>query len=309
MADIIADPSSSESIEIISSIASTSEMTTDCAASFTEEEPLMQISEMELNEEIEEFLFEFDDVGCCLDENGHDRRNSINNDIHMERYDDTTEEFFIDNDDENTIEEYVTDDDNDSVGYVYNQDEYEEDDVDDVRILQKGEKFLVYLAVPVLISQLLMLFILISSANASKSLPIIHVHIHEFRHDYYFNNPISTLGSQKASETAGHGFVYYLFNPFAIVFDSKYFIRAVSWISAKAADPECLLGQSLRWFETVRARASGLLEREVSTALEMRNSWNKAVFNQVCRLAESPAYQRTISTISKWSTSIKNYFN
>jgi hypothetical protein len=190
-------------------------------------------------------------------------------------------------------------------------DDEEQKFIDELRI---GQGYLLCLAVPVLLSQILMLLILTSTTSNAKSSIIVRpigqiqaIHYHHYHH--------------YEQKNSGNGFVYVLFNPFGAIYNSRAFKITAAWISKEyhkqVNDPSSFVSQLSHYIalylNSVKNRLLKLngviklgLDNEIGKALRIRDSWNRAVYDKICKIASTPQYQRTVSTISNWAAAIKN---
>lgn len=173
-----------------------------------------------------------------------------------------------------------------------------------VEALKNGQRFLIYLAVPVLLSQLFMLVILSNSSVTSSvivatpQIQAVHYHHHHFY--YYKVAQENTRNSNK--ESASKRFFYIFFNPFAAIYNSKYFKQSAEWIS--------------RYFEGIKERMmklNGIIRHNldedfIGKALRTRDNWNRAVYDKIYEIAATPQYQRAVGKVSKWASSLKKHF-
>jgi hypothetical protein len=192
-------------------------------------------------------------------------------------------------------------------------DDEEQKFIDELRI---GQGYLLCLAVPVLLSQILMLLILTSTTSNAKSSIIVRpigqiqaIHYHHYHH------------YEQKNKNSGNGFVYVLFNPFGAIYNSRAFKITAAWISKEyhkqVNDPSSFVSQLSHYvalyLNSVKNRLLKLngviklgLDNEIGKALRIRDSWNRAVYDKIYKIASTPQYQRTVSTISKWAAAIKN---
>lgn len=175
-----------------------------------------------------------------------------------------------------------------------------EDERETIEKLKKGQIFLVYLTVPVLISQLLMLIILANSgaqANQNQLIPVMNInHRH---HHYNYNFYVFEERSQSSSK---RGFFYIFFNPIGALLNSRYFVWICDEYKRQCSDPNSLISKLQGAFGSVRKG----IEAELGNALKIRDNWNKAVYEKIYKVAASPKYQRAVSTISKWTGALKD---
>ena len=187
--------------------------------------------------------------------------------------------------------------------------------------LMTGQRLLLCLAVPVLLSQILMLIILSSSSANVKSNslivkpigPIRSVHYyHHHYHHYYYHEP---------KKETNNGFAYVFFNPFGAIYNSRYFKTTSAWISREyrkqLQDPSSFISQlshyTTLYINNIKSRVLKLndvmksgLENEIGKALRIRDNWNRAVYDKIYKITSTPQYQRVVSTASKWATAIKD---
>lgn len=185
--------------------------------------------------------------------------------------------------------------------------------------LRTGQGFLLCLAVPVLLSQILMLLILSSTTSDAKSSiivrPIGHIqtiHYHHHHHHYYYHEDKKPSNSR---------FAYVFFNPFGAICNNRYFKTTFAWISKEYQnqlnDPSSLISQLSHYIalylNSIKSRVLKLndvmrsgLDNEIGKALRVRDNWNRAVYDKIYKIASKPQYQRVVSTVSKWASAIKD---
>lgn len=188
-------------------------------------------------------------------------------------------------------------------------DEMEEEVV--VRRLRKGQKFLVYLAVPVLISHLLMLILLSSGGDAAArdvkpgQLIVIHQNHHHHTHCHYYI-------FESGDESTMSKFFYVLFSPFEALSNTRCFKQSTEWIHAEykkhCSNPDSLLARFNRLLMKVNAYMLNGIESEIGNVLRVRDQWNRIIYDKIYKMAESPRYQRVVSNVSKWASSLKKHF-
>lgn len=187
---------------------------------------------------------------------------------------------------------------------AFEDSEEEEDERNEMRKLEQGQRLLAYLAVPVLISQLLMMIILANTVNNSTSNELIPVSVVHHYHHYYHSH-VYIIEDDHNKEKS---FLYVFFNPFTVLLNSKYFKQASSWISHEYKKHCCTNAGGGLWSlfqEKFGALCKGI-ETEIGTALRVRDNLNRAVYNKVYKIAASPQYQRAVSTVSKWASTLKD---
>ena len=185
--------------------------------------------------------------------------------------------------------------------------------------LRTGQGFLLCLAVPVLISQILMLLILTSTTSNAKSniivSPIGQIQAIHHHHYYYYHHHYEPKGKSE------NGFAYVFFNPLGAIYNSRYFKITAAWISKEYRkqlnDPSSFISQLSHYISlylnSIKSRVLKLnnvmksgLDNEIGKALRIRDKWNRAVFDKIYKIASTPQYQRVVSTVSKWASAIKD---
>lgn len=185
------------------------------------------------------------------------------------------------------------------------------DDDEVINELRSGQRFLLCLAVPVLLSQLLMLLILSSSngSNAKSSVilhPITSIKTIHYHHHYYYD---------QQEEKPKKGFMYIFFNPFAAIYNCRYFKITSEWVAKEYRkqinDPNSFISHISNYvrlyLNSIKTRVLKLnnvmksgLENEIGKALRIRDNWNRAVYNKIYEITSTPQYQRAVSTLKKW---------
>ena len=182
--------------------------------------------------------------------------------------------------------------------------------------LRTGQGFLLCLAVPVLISQILMLLILTSTTSNAKSNIIVRpigqiqaIHYHHYHHHY------------EPKGKSENGFAYVFFNPLGAIYNSRYFKITAAWISKEYRkqlnDPSSFISQLSHYISlylnSIKSRVLKLnnvmksgLDNEIGKALRIRDNWNRAVYDKIYKIASTPQYQSVVSNVSKWASAIKD---
>lgn len=184
--------------------------------------------------------------------------------------------------------------------------------------LRSGQGLLLCLAVPVLLSQIIMLLILTSTTSNAKTSIILrpadqirtihyHHYYHHHHHHYYYDPKKETRD----------GLAYVFFNPFGAICNSRYFKLSTAWISKEYRkqlnDPSSLVSTLSHYLslylEGIKSRVlklNNVMDSEIGKALRVRDTWNRAVYDKIYKIASSPQYQRAVSTISRWAAAIKD---
>ena len=208
----------------------------------------------------------------------------------------------------------------------------EEEDILNEHFEESSDKdmqsFFTYLTVPVMLSQLLMLLIIttaLSKSNVngnSASLPIIrpnfyaihnhhHHHHHHYHHYYYYSESKNSDGSFTKR------FLHIFFNPFSVIANSKFYKQSADWFKEQANDPNSLIGQFFKYlqyyiagiqsqFNKLTDTVRSGIDKEIGNALKIRDTWNKAIYDKIYKVAASPQYKKAVATVSKWASSIKD---
>lgn len=200
-------------------------------------------------------------------------------------------------------------------GEVNFEDQDDAEDTEEMIIneLRTGQGFLLCLAVPVLLSQILMLLILTSTTSNAKSNIIVRPigQIQSIHYHHYY----------EPKGESGNGFAYILFNPFGAIYNCRYFKITAAWISKEYRkqlnDPSSFISKLSHYIsvylDSCKSRVLKLnnmiklgLDNEIGEALRIRDNWNRAVYDKIYKIASTPQYQHVVSTVSKWASAIKD---
>ena len=193
----------------------------------------------------------------------------------------------------------------------FDNDDGSEAECEKDKAVPETQRLLAYFVVPILISQL---FMLIAFSNIgtgridarSSVIPVTvhhhhyyhidHVHQHKKYCRFYFFESGEKGGQNNQSKFKG--FLYILFNPLDAFLSSKYFLWIRVEFKKHASIPDGFLCKIGKLTGYVRKE----IESEIGNALRIRDNWNRAVYKQIYKLAESPQYQRVV----KWIGTIKD---
>lgn len=203
-------------------------------------------------------------------------------------------------------------------------------DSEDEERVMGTHKFLTYLAVPVLISQILMIIILTSASNNSNVsggsnlvIPIVrptictihhHHHVHHYHQHFYFSEEEET---SDGTGTFSKRFLHIFFNPFSVLSSSKFYKKSADWFTEQASDPASIIGQFFKYldsylrliqiqFDKLNSVVRSGIDMEIGKTLAIRDKWTKAVYDKIYKIAATPQYKRAVSTVSKWASAVKD---
>lgn len=200
-------------------------------------------------------------------------------------------------------------------------------DSEDEERVMGTQKFLTYLAVPVLISQILMIIILTSASNSNVNggsnlvIPIVrptictihrHHHVHHYHQHFYFSEEEET-----SDGTFSKRFLHIFFNPFSVLSNSKFYKKSAEWFTEQANDPTSIIGQFFKYldsylrliqikFDKLNNVVCSGLDMEIGKTLAIRDKWTKGVYDKIYKIAATPQYKRAVSTVSKWASAVKD---
>lgn len=186
--------------------------------------------------------------------------------------------------------------------------------------LNKNNWLLAYLAVPILLSHILMILVISQTSNLNVNgnsvFPIVkpiiysihhhHHHNHNHHHYYYYTEEKNSDGSYTKR------FLHIFFNPFSIMFNSKYYKSFIDWFTKQINDPTTHFGYYLNTIHsklnTLRSVMTSGLENEIGKGLKVRDELSKVIYDKIYKIAETPQYKQIVSTASKWASAIKDRF-